>query len=113
MRLLPGTISRDYDGYTLCHRPKNLHPSEVADHYVRLCKVFGSFSTVLRHYSSTLFLSNVPRYKSAILISGSEIRNNRSPVKNPARTYIAGRDPLEEWDARQMAGLGLEPQRLS
>jgi len=30
-RLLPGTISRDYDGYTLCHKPAKLTPSEVVD----------------------------------------------------------------------------------
>jgi radical SAM superfamily enzyme YgiQ (UPF0313 family) len=112
-RLLPGTISRDYDGYTVCHRPENLHPTEVAEHFVRLCRAFGSVSNVLRHYRSTLMLSRIPRYKCAILVSGSEILSNRNPVSNPQRTYIAGQDSIEEWDARHMTDLGLEPQRLS
>ena len=25
-RILPGTVSRDYDGYTLCHRPVGMEP---------------------------------------------------------------------------------------
>lgn len=112
-RLLPGTISRDYDGYTLCHRPKNLHPSEAAEHFVRLCKQLGSFPNLLRHYSSKLLMSNLPRYRSGILFSGPEILSIRNPVKNPERRYIAGQDSIEAWDAEQMAKLGLEPQRLS
>lgn len=112
-RLLPNTISRDYDGYTLCHHPKNLDPSEVAEHYVRLCKQLGSLPNLLRHYSSKLMMSDMPRYKSAVLFSGPEILNIRNPVKNKARRYIAGLDPIEEWDAQQMEKLGLQPQRLS
>ncbi|MBI3694011.1 MAG: B12-binding domain-containing radical SAM protein [Acidobacteria bacterium] len=112
-RLLPGTISRDYDSYTVCHRPKKLDPSEVAEHYVRLSRKLGSLPMVLRHYRSTFFLSDIPRYKSTILVSGSEILSLRNPVRNPSRTYIAGRDPIEEWDQRQMAALGLQPQRLT
>lgn len=112
-RLLPGTISRDYDGYTLCHRPKNLDPSEVVEHFVRLCKQLGSVSNIVRHYKSKLMMSNMPRYKSGILFSGPEILSIRNPVKNPARRYIAGLDPIEDWDAEQMKKLGLEPQRLS
>ena len=112
-RLLPGTISRDYDGYTLCHRPKNLHPSEVAEHFIRLCKQLGSLPNLLRHYQSKLMMSNLPRYRSGVLFSGPEILSIRNPVKNPERRYIAGLDPIEAWDAEQMAKLGLEPQRLS
>ena len=112
-RLLPGTISRDYDGYTLCHRPENLRPTEVAEHFVRLCRAFGSVSSMLLHYRSTLLLSGIPRYRSTILLSGSEILSNRNPVTNPRRSYIAGQDLIEEWDTRQMAALGLEAQKLS
>lgn len=112
-RLLPGTLSRDYDGYTLCHRPKNLHPSEVTEHFVRLCNTLGSLPNVLRHYGSKLMMSNMPRYKGALLFSGPEILSIRNPVQNKARRYIAGQDPLEDWDTQQMAKLGLQPQRLS
>lgn len=28
-----GTVSRDYDGYTVCQRPKLLEPSEVVEHF--------------------------------------------------------------------------------
>ena len=111
-RLLPGTVSRDYDGYTLCHRPKNLHPSEVVEHFQRLCHTLGSLPNVARHYWSKLTLSDMPRYKSTILFAGPEILSIRNPVKNKARRYIAGMDTLEEWDVQQMARLGLEPQRI-
>ncbi|WP_224249572.1 B12-binding domain-containing radical SAM protein [Hyalangium gracile] len=112
-RLLPGTISRDYDGYTLCHRPKNLHPSEVVEHFTRLCNTLGSLPNVARHYWSKLTMSAMPRYKTTILFSGPEILSIRNPLRNKARRYIAGLDALEDWDAQQMAKLGLEPQRLS
>ena len=58
-------------------------------------------------------MSNLPRYKSAVLVSGPEILSIRNPVRNTARTFIAGRDALEEWDQQQMQRLALEPQRLS
>jgi radical SAM superfamily enzyme YgiQ (UPF0313 family) len=112
-RLLPGTISRDYDGYTLCHRPKNLDPSEVAEHYVRLCKELGTVPNIFRHYWSKMAMSDMPRYKSAVLVSGPEILSIRNPIQNTARTFIAGKDPIEEWDQQQMQRLALEPQRLS
>jgi radical SAM superfamily enzyme YgiQ (UPF0313 family) len=112
-RLLPGTVSRDYDGYTLCHRPKRLHPSEVVEHFTRLCHTLGSLPNLARHYWSKLTLSDMPRYKLTILFSGPEILSIRNPVRNEARRYIAGLDALEDWDARQMAALGLKPQRLS
>ncbi|OJT27443.1 radical SAM protein [Archangium sp. Cb G35] len=111
-RLLPGTISRDYDGYTLCHRPKNLHPSEVVEHFQRLCHTLGSLPNIARHYGSKLAMSDMPRYRSTILFSGPEILSIRNPVKNTSRRYIAGMDPLEAWDAQQMVRLGLEPQRI-
>ncbi|HEX8698544.1 MAG TPA: radical SAM protein [Myxococcaceae bacterium] len=112
-RLLPGTISRDYDGYTLCHRPKNLHPSEVVEHFQRLCTTLGSVGNIGRYFWSKMGLSDIPRYKSTVLFSGPEILSIRNPVRNTSRKYIAGMDALEDWDAQQMAALGLQPQRLS
>ena len=35
-----------------------------------------------------------------------------APLANGARSYIAGRDPIEAWDAARMRELGLEPQRI-
>jgi radical SAM superfamily enzyme YgiQ (UPF0313 family) len=112
-RLLPGTISRDYDGYTLCHRPKHLHPSEVVEHFQRLCAQLGTLPNIVRHYWSKLMMSSMPRYKSALIFSGPEILSIRNPVQNKARRYIAGEDAIEDWDAQQMTALGLQPQRLS
>ncbi|ADO72641.1 Radical SAM domain protein [Stigmatella aurantiaca DW4/3-1] len=112
-RLLPGTISRDYDGYTLCHRPKNLHPSEVVEHFIRLCGTLGTLPNIVRHYGAWLMRSDMPRYRSTLFFSGPEILSIRNPVKNKDRRYIAGMDPLEDWDAQQMKTLGLLPQRLS
>ena len=112
-RLLPGTISRDYDGYTLCHRPKNLHPSEAVEHFQRLCKEIGKMGNIARHYASTLGSSNLPSYKKVILVSGPEITSIRNPLRNPIRKYIAGEDALEPWDAQKMRELNLTPQFLS
>jgi radical SAM superfamily enzyme YgiQ (UPF0313 family) len=112
-RLLPGTLSRDYDGYTLCHRPSKLHPSEVVEHFQRLCTQLGSLPNLARHYWTKLLKSDMPRYRSTILFSGPEVLSIRRPLRNPARRYIAGLDGLEEWDTEQMRQLGLEPQRLT
>jgi len=112
-RLLPGTISRDYDGYTLCHRPSHLEVSEVVDHYKRLSRSLSSFTSVVHHYWSKLWLSDQPRYLRSILVSGREIASVRNPCDNRERTFIGGQDPLEAWDAKMMGELGLEPQRLS
>jgi len=112
-RLLTNTISRDYDGYTLCHRPKKLDPSEVVEHFVRLCNTLGSLPNVARHYWSKLGMSSMPRYKTAILFSGPEILSIKSPVENPGRKYIAGQDALEAWDERMLQELSLPTQRLT
>jgi radical SAM superfamily enzyme YgiQ (UPF0313 family) len=112
-RLLPGTTSRDYDCYTLCHRPTFLNPSEVADHYRRLCLTVGSLPNIVRHYWTKLWASDLPRYKMTILGSGPEIMSIRHPVQNRNRRYIAGLDPLEEWDQQMMQRLRLSPQFLS
>ena len=112
-RILPGTISRDYDGYTLCHRPLKLQPGEVVEHYQRLCRQLGSVTDVGRHYLSKLGASDLPRYKKVILASGPEILSISNPLKNKQRKYIAGLDAIEDWDRQQMHELGLEPQYIS
>lgn len=112
-RLLPNTTIRDYDGYTLCHRPAKLEPSEVAEHYVRLCRTLSGWERVGRYYWHNLFRSPEPRYKSAIAISGLEIRSIRNPTTNPARRYIAGQDPIEAWDGQKMQDLGITQQMMS
>jgi radical SAM superfamily enzyme YgiQ (UPF0313 family) len=112
-RLLPRTVSRDYDCYTLCHRPKSLHPSEVAEHFRRLCLEVGSLPNIARHYWTKLWESDERRYKLTIMGSGPEIMSIRNPVRNGNRRYIAGLDPLEEWDQRMMRQLQISPQYLS
>jgi len=112
-RLLPKTISRDYDGYTLCHRPLNLEPSEVIHHFKKLAKQLGSFKNVAQHYRSKLFMSDMPNYRRTILGSGLEIKSIRNPINNNARQYIAGLDAVEEWDFKMMQQLQLAPQYLS
>ena len=112
-RILPDTVSRDYDGYTLCHRPAQMEPSEVIEHFKRLCNQLGSLTNVARHFRTKLWQSSMPRYKSVILASGPEILSVRNPIKNERRKYIAGHDPIEDWDARMMRDLGLTPQSLS
>jgi hypothetical protein len=109
-RLLPGATSRDFDGYTLCHRPKKLDPSATIEHFKRLCKHLGSFSHLARHTWGQLKLCNMPRYRASILTGALERRSIVAPLANPARTFIAGRDPIETWDAVKMAELGIEPQ---
>ena len=112
-RLLPGTISRDYDGYTLCHRPSRLDVSEVVEHYKRLSRSLSSFTSIAQHYWSKLWSSDLPGYRTSILVSAREIFSVRNPCDNRERTFIGGRDPIEEWDARMMRELRLEPQWLS
>jgi radical SAM superfamily enzyme YgiQ (UPF0313 family) len=112
-RLLPGTVSRDYDGYTLCHRPKLLHPTEVVEHFQKLCLTLGSLPNVARHYLTKFWASKMPKYKLAILGSGREILSVRTPVRNKERRYIAGLDLLEEWDQRRMEELQIPLQYLS
>jgi radical SAM superfamily enzyme YgiQ (UPF0313 family) len=112
-RILPGTVSRDYDGYTLCHRPKNLHPTEVVEHFKRLCREIGRLPNLTRHWATRLFMSDMPDYKKIILLSGPEILSVANPVKDRGRTFIAGQDPIESWDADMMKRLDLRPQMLS
>ena len=112
-RILPNTVSRDYDGYTLCHRPAGMEPAEVVEHFERLCRQLGSLTNVARHYGSKFWTSRMPNYKKVILASGPEILSVRNPVGNPSRKYIAGLDPVEEWDALKMRELGIPLQPLS
>jgi radical SAM superfamily enzyme YgiQ (UPF0313 family) len=112
-RILPNTISRDYDGYTLCHRPAQMEPTEVVEHFKRLCNQLGSLTNVARHFRTKLRQSSMPNYKRVILASGPEILSVRNPIRNDARRYIAGLDPIEERDARMMRELNLTPQSLS
>jgi radical SAM superfamily enzyme YgiQ (UPF0313 family) len=111
-RLLPGATSRDFDGYTLCHRPKKLDPSATVEHFKRLCKELGSFSSLARNTWGQLKLCNLPRYRASILTGALERRSIVAPLANPARTFIAGQDPIETWDAVKMAELGIEPQYI-
>ena len=112
-RLLPGTVSRDYDGYTLCHRPKLLDKSEVIDHYRTLSRTIGSFSNVSRHYSSKFWASDMHRYKMTLLVSGREIFSVRNNLRNKNRSFIAGVDQLEAWDQQKMQEFQIQPQYLS
>jgi radical SAM superfamily enzyme YgiQ (UPF0313 family) len=112
-RILAGTVSRDYDGYTLCHQPLGMEPTEVVEHFQRLCRQLGSLTNVARHYHSKLWTSRMPHYKKVILASGPEILSVRNPIRNERRTYIAGLDPIEEWDQRMMAELQIPLQSLS
>ncbi len=112
-RLLPKTSIRDYDGYTLCHRPKHLHPSEVVEHYIRLCNSIGSVGNVTKHWAERLFMSRMPAYKRIVAFSAPEIMSVKNPIANTKRKFIAGEDAIESWDLEQMQKLGLEPQWLS
>lgn len=111
-RLLPGVISRDLDGYTLCHRPKNIEPEAAAYHFQRLAKVVGGGMRAVKNAWHQLFLSRMPGYKAIVLAGAMESASIKAPLDHDGRTYIAGRDPIEAWDAKMMAELGLEPQRI-
>ncbi|MFL6332367.1 MAG: B12-binding domain-containing radical SAM protein [Pyrinomonadaceae bacterium] len=112
-RILPGTVSRDYDGYTLCHRPVGMEPAEVVEHFKRLCGQLGSLTNVARHYRSKLWQSQMPNYKKVILASGPEILSVRNPIRNGERKYIAGHDAIEGWDARMLEELNIPLQSFS
>lgn len=111
-RILPGATIRDFDGYTVCHRPRRISPDEVADHYPRICRELSGLDRVARHWWDRLGACDLPGYRSLVLTSAHEIRSVRNPVANPARTYVAGRDPIERWDAEMMRRLELPVQRV-
>jgi radical SAM superfamily enzyme YgiQ (UPF0313 family) len=112
-RILPGVISRDFDGYTVCHRPKQLQPSEVVEHFKNLCESISRLTNVLKHYWFGLRWNDHSRYASAVLFSGKEIVSVKNPLKNHERKYIAGMDSIEAWDADKMEQLQIPVQRLS
>jgi hypothetical protein len=68
---------------------------------------------VARHYRENLLTSYVPSYNFTILGSGREILSIRNPLRNGARSFVAGLDPLEEGDRRMMQELNIPPQYLS
>jgi radical SAM superfamily enzyme YgiQ (UPF0313 family) len=112
-RILPGTISRDLDGYTLCHRPRKVAPSELVEHFQRLCLQLGGLRNIAKHYVARLGLSSNIGYRTAILFTGFEVASIRNPVKNRTRRYLAGSDTIEEWDTQMMRALGISPQVIS
>lgn len=111
-RLLPGVVSRDLDGYTLCHRPSTIAPDELVEHYKRLSRTLARPMNVARHTLQRFFASDAPRYKSMLLVTAREVASVTHPIANPDRTFLAGHDPIEPWDAADMARLGLTPQRI-
>lgn len=111
-RIISGVISRDFDGYTLCHQPAQMSPTELIEHYHRLCRHVGSVRNMLRHCISSLFSSNAQWYKTIALFSGAEMLSTTKPLLNGRRRYIAGLDPIEDWDAEQMDKLGILPQLI-
>ncbi len=112
-RLLPNTTIRDYDCYTLCHRPLKLSPSETVEHYQRIVKEVTGLKNSLRHYKSKWGLSSLSRYKLTILLSALEMRSINVALKNKKRSYIGGTDMLEEWDKTTMQELDIFPQYIS
>ena len=90
-----------------------MEPAEVVEHFKRLCNQLGSLRNVARHYRTKLWQSSMPNYKKVILASGPEILSVRNPIRNDERKYIAGLDPIEEWDARMMEELDIPLQSLS
>jgi hypothetical protein len=78
----------------------------------RLSRALGSLRNVGRHVWSRLMTSDLPRYKACVVMSAPEVMSLRAPLANRSRSYIAGRDPIEAWDAARMQELGLEPQRI-
>jgi hypothetical protein len=55
----------------------------------------------------------MPHYRKVVLASGTEILSVRNPIRNEKRKYIAGLDPIEEWDRRMMEELNIPLQPLS
>ena len=110
-RLLPGLTIRDFDGYTLCHRPKRLSPSETIEHYRKLTRRLSTSFRLAKFLGTKLWASSVPRYKLALLVLARELASIKKPTGNPKRTLLAG-EAIEAWDETQMGALGLEPQRI-
>lgn len=111
-RLLPNVTARDLDGYTLCHRPTSIAPDEVIEHYKRLSGLLTRPSKVIPHALGRAFGSSRPMFRATLALTAREITSLSHPLMNSERSYIAGHDPIEAWDAQQMLRLGLAPQRI-
>jgi radical SAM superfamily enzyme YgiQ (UPF0313 family) len=111
-RLLPGIISRDLDGYTLCHRPTTIAPDEVVEHYKNLSRALARPSMVIRHALGRAFASARPRFHTTLAVTAREVASMTHPLENRARTFLAGGDAIEAWDAQQMLRLGIPVQRI-
>lgn len=111
-RLLPNVTARDLDGYTLCHRPTSIAPDEVIEHYKRLSRHIALPSKVIPHALGRALGSSRPMFRPTLAITAREIMSITHPLSNPERTYIAGHDPIEAWDAQQMLRLGIPMQRI-
>jgi hypothetical protein len=112
-RLLRGVTSRDLDGYTLCHRPRNLATSELIEPFQHLCEELGSVQNVLTQYTFGLWASNKPWYRTMLLFSGPETLSLKHIVRNCGRRYIAGHDSIEAWDAKKMDEFGIGVQSIN
>jgi len=111
-RMLPGTMARDLDGYTLCHRPKRVTPHELVEHYRSMSASLSKLTNIARHCWSKIWKSNTPSYKTAVILTVPEFRSIRRNLLNKERTYLAGLDPIEQWDQQKMHELGIEPQAI-
>ncbi|MEL6186138.1 MAG: radical SAM protein, partial [Myxococcota bacterium] len=109
-RLLPNLGIRDLDGYTLCHRPARLEPSEVVEHFKNLSRALSSGPRVLSATFRKMGLNPLLGYRSVLTVTGKTVRNLRAALVNPERTYIAGHDPIEASDQEYMEHFGLQPQ---
>lgn len=112
-RLFEGLSIRDLDGYTLCHRPLRLHPSEVVEHFQSLIRTLSTPRHVAELWWQKLGTSSDLRYRSLVFGAGGSLRGLRSVLANPSRTYLGGLDPLERSDRRAMGRLGIEPQLVT
>lgn len=112
-RILPGSISRDYDGFTLCHLPKKLYPEEAVEHFRRLCRYLGGTRNLIKHYFTRLGNSSSLFYNAIIVFSAPTILNIKKILKNNKRSYIAGIDSIEEWDNNKLKEFGFTTQTIS
>lgn len=112
-RMIPGATIRDFDGFTICHRPLQMDPSEVAEHYINLCTSIPKLTNALKHSFSKLWLSNLPGYKTYTLSAIPEVLSLKKNLLNEKRTYVAGQDAIEEWDAKMMQELEIPTQIIS
>ena len=112
-RILRGAISRDYDGYTLCHLPKKLNPEEAVEHFIRLCTYLGSRKNLIKHYFTRLGNSSSLFYNAIILFSGVKFLDIKNIIKNNKRSYVAGNDTIEEWDENKLKEFGFPTQSIS